>query len=44
LIGPLALRLAAREDHELFFPLRDAQHLVTLALVFDNNPWIRPRP
>jgi hypothetical protein len=44
LIGPLALRLSAREDHDLFFPLRDAQHLATLALVFDTNPWIRPRP
>lgn len=44
LIGPLALRLTAREDHELFFPLHDAQHLATLALVFDTNTWTRPRP
>jgi hypothetical protein len=44
LFGPLVLRLAAREDHELLFPLYDAQHLVTLALVFDKNPWTRPRP
>lgn len=42
--GPLLLRLAAREEHDLFFPLHDAQHLATLALVFDTNPWIRPRP
>ena len=44
LIGPLLLRISAREDQSLFFPLRDAQHLATLALVFDANPWTRPRP
>lgn len=44
LIGPLVLRLSAREDHDLLFPLHDAQHLASLALVFDANPWIRPRP
>lgn len=44
LIGPLVLRLSAREDHDLLFPLHDAQHLATLALVFDANSWIRPRP
>lgn len=44
LIGPLVLRLAAREDHDLFFPIHDAQHLATVALVFDANPWTRPRP
>jgi hypothetical protein len=44
LLGPLALRISATEQHDLFFPLHDAQHLATLALVFDANPWIRPRP
>lgn len=44
LIGPLVLRLAAREDHDLFFPLHDAQHVATLAFVFDANLWTRPRP
>ncbi|MFV8753298.1 hypothetical protein ACNOYE_22345 [Nannocystaceae bacterium ST9] len=59
LLGRLALRLALREDHELFFPLHDgplhdsplhdsplhdAQHAATLAVVFDANPWTRPRP
>jgi hypothetical protein len=44
LVGSLALRLAAREDHDLFFPIHDAQHLATLALVFDANLWTRPRP
>lgn len=44
LIGPLVLRLAAREDQDLFAHLHDAQHLATLALVFDANTWIRPRP
>lgn len=44
LIGPLVLRLSAREDQDLFAHLHDAQHLATLALVFDANPWTRPRP
>jgi hypothetical protein len=44
LIGSLALRFSAREDHDLYFPLHDAQHLATVALVFDKNPWKRPRP
>ncbi len=33
-VGPLVVRVALREDHDLFFPLYDGQHALTLALVF----------
>jgi hypothetical protein len=33
-VGPLVVRVAVREDHDLFFPRYDGQHALTLALVF----------